>query len=44
MFIITRQTFERWCGALSGIAVALLVGGVLDARQTQAPAQQPATR
>jgi hypothetical protein len=37
-FVVTRQTFGRWCVALGGTAIALAVGAVLDAQQAQAPA------
>lgn len=40
-FVVTRQTFGRWCGALGGTAIALAVGAVLDAQQVQTPAQNP---
>jgi len=39
-FRFTRQAVGRWCGALAGVAIAIAVSGVLDARQGQAPAAQ----
>jgi len=45
-FTLTRQALGRWCGALTGVAVAIGIGAVLDARQGQAPApaQNPPTQ
>ena len=41
-FKFTRQALGRWCGALTGVAVAIGIGAVLDARQGQAQAPAPA--
>ena len=42
-FNVTRQACRRWCAALGGAAIALVIGGVLDAQQAQGAApQQPA--
>jgi hypothetical protein len=40
-FGFTWQMIERWCGALGGAVIAVAIVGVLDAQQTQAPAQNP---
>lgn len=39
-FRFTRQTIGHWGGIAASVAVAVGVGGVLDARQRQAPATQ----
>jgi 3-keto-disaccharide hydrolase len=39
--MVTRQTIGRWCAAILGAAIAMVIGGVLDAQQAQAPAQNP---
>jgi hypothetical protein len=40
-FMMRRQTIGRWCAAVLGAATAVAIGSVLDARQAQAPAQNP---
>src|SRR4029453_12309973 len=40
-FMVTRQTVARWCAAVVGAAIAMEIGGVLDAQQAPVPAQNP---